>query len=119
MAGLFRPCLDLNQRNPFMAIYLIQNSIWWTEYVGLAGIRMDTYPYPDKDMMTEWNRRMAEEYPGFTIVGEEWNMNQAIVSYWQKGKLNLDGYQGNLPSLMDFPLQNAVSSALRKKEPAD
>ncbi len=112
--GWFVPTMpDLNQRNPFMATYLIQNSIWWTEYVGLAGIRMDTYPYPDKDMMAEWNRRMAEEYPGFTIVGEEWNMNQAIVSYWQKGKLNLDGYQGNLPSLMDFPLQNAVSSALR------
>lgn len=106
---------DLNQRNPFMAAYLIQNSIWWTEYVGLAGIRMDTYSYPDKTMMAEWNRRMKEEYPGFNIVGEEWHMNQAIVSYWQKGKLNLDGYQGGLPSLMDFPLQSAVSSALREE----
>ncbi len=114
--GWFVPTMpDLNQRNPFLSTYLIQNSIWWTEYVGLAGIRMDTYPYPDKMMMAEWNRRMAEEYPRFTIVGEEWSMNQAIISYWQKGKLNADGYQGGLPSLMDFPLQNAVSSALREE----
>jgi len=114
--GWFVPTMpDLNQRNPFVATYLIQNSIWWTEYVGLAGIRMDTYPYPDKIMMAEWNRRMAEEYPGFNIVGEEWHMNQAILSYWQKGKKNLDGYRGELPSLMDFPLQNAVSSALREE----
>ncbi|MDX2415153.1 MAG: alpha-amylase family glycosyl hydrolase, partial [Bacteroidales bacterium] len=63
---------DLNQRNPFMAEYLIQNSIWWIEYVGLEGIRMDTYPYPDKDMMAEWNIRVLKEYPGFNIVGEEW-----------------------------------------------
>ncbi len=106
---------DLNQRNPFMAAYLIQNSIWWTEYLGLAGIRMDTYPYPDKWMMAEWNRRMHEEYPGFTIVGEEWTLNPAIVSYWQKGKVNSDGYRGELRSLMDFPLQSAVSTALREK----
>jgi len=65
--------------------------------------------------MAEWNKRMAEEYPDFTIVGEEWTMNHATVSYWQKGKQNPDGYQGGLPSLMDFPLQNAVSSALREE----
>jgi neopullulanase len=107
---------DLNQRNPFMATYLIQNSIWWTEFVGLAGIRMDTYPYPDKTMMAEWNKRMAEEYPDFTIVGEEWgDLNPAIISYWQKGKSNIDGYQGNLKSVTDFALQNAVSSALREE----
>jgi glycosidase len=106
---------DLNQSNPFMANYLIQNSIWWTEYVGLAGIRMDTYSYPDKNMMAVWNKRMSEEYPGFSNVGEEWNQSQAIVSYWQKGKMNPDGYRGELFSLMDFPLQNAVSSALREE----
>lgn len=114
--GWFVPTMpDLNQRNPFMANYLIQNSIWWTEYLGLAGIRMDTYPYPEKGIMTEWNRRMAEEYPDFTNVGEEWTMNHAILSYWQKGKQNPDGYQGGLPSLMDFPLQNAVSTALKEE----
>lgn len=107
---------DLNQRNPFMATYLIQNSIWWIEYAGLAGIRQDTWPYPDKNMMAEWTRLVLEEYPDFNIVGEEWSMNPAIVSYWQKGKANSDGYKCYLPSLMDFPLQNAASTALRTEE---
>ena len=107
---------DMNQKNPYMAEYLIQNSIWWIEYAGLAGIRMDTYPYPDKYMMAEWNRRITKEYPYFNIVGEEWSLNPEIVSYWQKGQNNKDGYDGELPSLMDFPLQNAVSEGLKEKE---
>lgn len=115
--GWFVPTMpDLNQNNPFMETYLIQNSIWWTEYVGLEGIRQDTWPYPDKHMMTRWTARMLEEYPRFNIVGEEWSMNPAIVSYWQKGKKNIDGYECHLPSLMDFPLQSAVSRGLTEKE---
>ena len=115
--GWFSPSMpDMNQRNPFMAEYLIQNSIWWIEYAGIAGIRMDTYPYPEKHMMAEWNRRVLKEYPDFNIVGEEWSLNPAIVSYWQKGQNNRDGYEGELPGLMDFPLQNAVSEALNEKE---
>jgi neopullulanase len=114
--GWFVPTMpDLNQRNPFMATYLIQNSIWWIEYAMLSGIRMDTYPYPDKHMMAEWNLRVLEEYPYFNNVGEEWHNNAAIVSYWQKGKKNLDGYDGQIPSMMDFPLQDAVSRALRQE----
>lgn len=115
--GWFVPTMpDLNQRNPFMAKYLIQNSIWWIEYVGLEGIRQDTWPYPDKNMMADWTKRVLEEYPDFNIVGEEWSLNPAIVSYWQKGKVNSDGYQCFLPSLMDFPLQSAVASALKNEE---
>ena len=115
--GWFVPAMpDLNQENPFVAEYLIQNSIWWIEYAGLAGIRMDTYPYPDKHMMAEWNRRVKAEYPDFYIVGEEWSLNPAIVSYWQKGQHNRDGYDGELEGLMDFPLQSSVSEALRSEE---
>lgn len=118
--GWFVPTMpDLNQRNPFLAKYLIQNSIWWIEFVGLEGIRQDTWPYPDKHMMADWTRRVLEEYPGFNIVGEEWSLNPAIVSYWQKGKMNADGYECFLPSLMDFPLQNAAGSALRNPESWD
>jgi glycosidase len=107
---------DLNQRNPFLANYLIQNSIWWTEYLGLNGIRMDTYPYPDKYMMAAWTKRMLEEYPNFYIVGEEWSMNDAIVAYWQKDHKNQDGYVSYLPGLMDFPLNNAVVHSLNDPE---
>lgn len=115
--GWFVPTMpDLNLKNPFMANYLIQNSIWWIEFVGLSGIRMDTYPYPYKVAMADWNKRVLEEYPDFNIVGEEWSENPAIVSYWQRGQTNSDGYQGDLPSLMDFPLQNALSRALNEPE---
>lgn len=115
--GWFVPTMpDMNQRNPFLLNYLIQNSIWWTEFVGLDGIRMDTYPYPDKFAMAEWTNRMLEEYPGFYMVGEEWSMNPATVAYWQKGKLNQDGYVSNLPGLMDFPLNNAVVQSLKNPE---
>jgi len=115
--GWFSPGMpDLNQRNPYMAKYLIQNSIWWIEYAGLAGIRQDTYPYPDKEMMADWNKLVLEEYPQFNIVGEEWVTNPGIVAYWQKGQINRDGYQGFTPSLMDFPLQNALSRSLTERE---
>lgn len=107
---------DLNQRNPLMANYLTQNSIWWIEYAHLAGIRMDTYPYPDMDYMTEWTRRVMLEYPHFNVVGEEWNGNPAIVAYWQRDKQNPNGYTSYLKSLMDFPLQEAMRKALTNEE---
>ncbi len=107
---------DFNQRNPLVAEYLIQNSIWWIEYLGLAGIRMDTLPYVDKYMLADWSRRLLDEYPQFNTVGEEWSLNPLVIAYWQKGKLNRDGYTSDLPSLMDFPLQYALASALREEE---
>lgn len=115
--GWFVPTMpDMNQRNPLMANYLTQNAIWWIEYLGLAGIRMDTYPYPDMDYMTEWTRRVDEEYPGFNVVGEEWYGDPSIVAYWQEGKNNANGYTSDLKSLMDFPLQVAMVDALNAEE---
>ncbi len=116
--GWFVPTMpDLNQRNRFMANYLTQNSIWWIEYGQLNGIRMDTYPYPDMDYMTEWTQRVMEEYPNFNIVGEEWFEEQpAIVAYWQKDKINPNGYTSELKSLMDFPMRYAVEKALMAEE---
>jgi glycosidase len=107
---------DLNQRNPLLADYLTQNALWWIEYLGLSGIRMDTWPYPDKHYMSEWSRRIMQEYPEFNIVGEEWTDNPAAVAYWQRGQENRDGYVSHLPSLMDFPLQNALRWGLVSAE---
>ncbi|WP_281614562.1 glycoside hydrolase family 13 protein [Flammeovirga sp. SubArs3] len=106
---------DLNQKNPLLANYLIQNSIWWIEYANLGGIRQDTYPYPDPDFMTEWTRRIMQEYPNFNIVGEEWTSNPALVSRWQKGKENQNGYVSYCPSMMDFPIQEALINSLNKE----
>ncbi|MBL4673287.1 MAG: cyclomaltodextrinase N-terminal domain-containing protein [Arenicella sp.] len=111
--GWFVPTMpDLNQRNPYLANYLIQNNIWWIEFAGLVGLRVDTLPYADKNFTAEFNARILAEYPNLNIVGEEWTTNPAVVSYWQSGKLNQDGYDGGVPSLMDFPLQQALVLAL-------
>lgn len=107
---------DLNQRNPFMSTYLIQNSIWWIEYSHITGIRQDTYSYPFKEFMTDWSCAIRNEYPNFYIVGEEWVENPAIISYWQEGKQNADGNNSCLPGLMDFPLCFALHNALREEE---
>lgn len=107
---------DLNQHHPFLKNYLIQNSIWWTEYAKLDGIRQDTHPYPFKDMMADWCNRVGEEYPGFNIVGECWLPYPAAVSYWQKDQTNRDGYNSNLPAVLDFPLYDALKAAFHEPE---
>ncbi|MDO9275925.1 MAG: glycoside hydrolase family 13 protein [Lutibacter sp.] len=110
---------DLNQRNPLLAKYLIQNSIWWIETLDLGGIRQDTYPYSDKQFMSDWAGAIMKEYPNFSIVGEEWSTNPLLVGYWQEGAKNKDGYKSNLTSTMDFPMKNAIVDALNEAESWD
>lgn len=107
---------DMNQRNPFMANYLIQNTIWWIEYADLDGLRIDTYPYSDKAFLTNWSKAVMEEYPKLNMVGEEWSTRQAVTAYWQKGQNNKDGYKSYLPSLMDFPLNNAIIEGVKEND---
>ncbi|MFY8273336.1 glycoside hydrolase family 13 protein [Pseudoalteromonas sp. SSDWG2] len=107
---------DLNQRIPELSTYLIQNSIWWVEFAGLSGIRIDTNSYSDKAFMARWSQAVMDEYPQFNMVGEEWTENAGIVAYWQSGKKNMDGYESHIKSMMDFPLQSALVKALN--EPA-
>ncbi len=118
--GWFVPQMpDLNQNNLLMSKYLIQNSIWWIEYADLYGIRQDTYSYPFKDFMKDWTCAIEREYPGFNIVGEEWVNDPSIISYWQKGKVNNDGYTSCLKSLIDFPLNKSISQAITQEESWD
>jgi len=118
--GWFVPTMpDLNQKNPYMAKYIIQNSIWWIETIGLGGIRQDTYPYPDKNFMSNWAGAIMNEYPNFSIVGEEWSYNPLLVGYWQNGAKNKDGYVSNLKSTMDFPMQKAMIDGINEVESWD
>lgn len=102
---------DLNQRNRHVARYLIQNSIWWIEYAGLNGIRQDTHPYADFDMMSDWCAEVAAEYPDFNIVGETWYGNAPAIAYWQKDSKLSAPRNSNLRTVMDFPLMGAMSKA--------
>jgi glycosidase len=103
---------DLNQTNPLVANYLIQNNIWWIEYAGLSGLRIDTYSYSDSAFLTQYTKRLMDEYPHLNLVGEEWSTLVPVVARWQRGKVNFDGYTSSLPSLMDFPLVEAMRTAL-------
>jgi glycosidase len=107
---------DMNQRNPFMANYLIQNTIWWIENADLDGLRIDTYPYSDKNFLSLWSKAVMNEYPKFNMVGEDWSTRQAVTAYWQMGQNNKDGYKSYLPTLMDFPLNNALIEGLKEND---
>ncbi|MCG2583721.1 glycoside hydrolase family 13 protein [Massilia sp. TS11] len=103
---------DMNQSNPFVATYQIQNSLWWIEYAGLSGLRLDTFGYSDSAFLTQYTKRVMDEYPNLTMVGEEWSRNPVFVSHWQTGKQNFDGYRSYMPSMMDFPMSETLREAL-------
>lgn len=109
---------DLNQSNPLVLKYLIQNAIWWIEYAQLDGYRVDTYPYNDKDGMAKWCKAITEEYPNFNIVGETWMYDPAQIAFWQKDSKvgEIENYNSNLPSVMDFMLYENLPKALQEEE---
>lgn len=107
---------DMNQRNPLVATYEIQNAIWWVEEVGLCGLRVDTYGYSASAFIGEWTRRILQEYPLLNIVGEEWSDNPVVQAYWLRGRINADGYVPQLPSVMDFVLHGALRKALTEPD---
>lgn len=101
---------DLNQLNPHLMKYLVQNSIWWIEEAGIDGIRMDTYCYADIDAMGRWIDAVKAQYPDFQIVGECWFGNTAGEQFWQSGSPLARGLgmDSRLEVVMDFPLMLAV-----------
>lgn len=103
---------DMNLRNPDMLQYFKQWAIWWIEYADLDGLRVDTYPYVEKEPAAEWCKAIMEEYPNFNIVGETWTRPASNVAYWQANARNADGFNSNLPSVMDFPVEEAIRQAL-------
>ncbi|NOR28473.1 MAG: alpha-amylase [Lutibacter sp.] len=108
---------DLNLDNPYLATYLIQNSIWWIEYANIDGIRMDTYPYPNnKNVMANWIKMVETEYPNYYIVAET-AMGDKVSSYvyWNNGTLNRDGYISNIKSLSDYALYYNLIKAFGKE----
>jgi len=118
--GWFSPNMpDLNQRQPLLATYLIQMSVWWVETAGLSGLRTDTYSYSDRAFLARWSQRLLQEYPHLNMVGEEWSPHPAIVSYWQRGKRNHDGYVSSMPGMMDFPLHGALLAGLSETDSHD
>jgi glycosidase len=109
---------DINQSNPLVLNYLIQNTIWWIEFAELDGLRVDTYSYNDKEAIATWTKKIMEEYPNLNMVGEIWMHDQALISYWQKDSPigAIDSYNSELPSVMDFTLHDAIMQAFKEPE---
>ena len=107
-----RTMADMNLDNPYLLRYFQQWAIWWIEYSGLDGFRVDTYPYNEKMPMSEWCKAVMTEYPNFNIVGEVWTSSIPQLAYWQGGNYNKDGFNSNLKSIMDFPLHDAIRMAM-------
>lgn len=104
---------DLNQRDPFLATYRIQNTLWWIEYTGLDGIREDTYPYADQAFLAAWAKAILNEYPTFNIVGEIWDDQPAYTAMFQTESRLPRAFETNLPAVMDFALAEAFRKYLR------
>ena len=103
---------DMNLDNPYVLQYFKQWAVWWIEYADLDGLRVDTYPYNEKYPMSEWCKSVRAEYPNLNIVGEVWTCNVPQLAYWQDGNPNRDGFNSNLPCIMDFPLQAAICQGM-------
>ena len=114
-SGWFVPSMpDMNLDNPFVLKYFQQWAVWWIEYAGLDGLRVDTYPYNEPEPMSQWCKAVTDEYPRMNIVGECWDGNIPQLAYWQKDHPNPNGFNSNLPSIMDFPLESAIKRALNE-----
>ena len=114
--GWFVPTMpDLNQRNRHVAKYLIQNSIWWIEYSNVDGIRQDTYPYADYDMMIDWCNAVYREYPDYNIVGEAWLNNPVGTAFWQTNSRLNTRKDTRLKSVMDFRFMGLAYSAFSEE----
>ena len=106
------PMPDMNLENPDLLKYFQQWAIWWIEYADLDGLRVDTYPYIEKQPGAEWLKAIRNEYPNINIVGECWTRPAPAVAYWQSVAKNFDGFDSNLPTVMDFPTEEAIRQAL-------
>ncbi len=109
---------DMNENNPMVINYLVQNAIWWIESADLDGMRVDTYPYNDKAGITEWVTRVLQEYPQLNIVGEIFMHDTAHIAYWQKDSAigAIQGFNSNLPSVMDFPLHDIIPQVFNEDQ---
>lgn len=106
------PMPDMNLENPDLLKYFQQWAIWWIEYADLDGLRVDTYPYVEKKPGSQWLAAIRKEYPNINIVGECWTRPAPAVAYWQSGVKNFDGFDSNLPTVMDFPVEESIRQAL-------
>lgn len=113
-AGWFTPFLpDLNQRNPYVANYLVQYLIWNTEEFGIDGWRVDTYFYNDPNFLNRTNRDLLREYPSITVFGETLVESPVTAAYFGQNNFNVP-FKHNVQGITDKPLMTVMVDALNQ-----
>ena len=102
---------DLNQRNPFLANFLVQHAIWTTEYFGIDGWRVDTYKYCDEAFLNRVNKALETEFPGITIFGEAWVNTPIANAYFTQNNLNTP-FKHNANGVIDFQVCFGMQAAM-------
>jgi neopullulanase len=105
---------DLAQENPLVAQYLLQNALWWTESSGIDGFRIDTFPYVPRTFWAYYLKNLYATYPNFFAVGEIFNVEPTVTSYWAGGHKGFDGVDTLLTTPFDFPMQNAINKVVNE-----
>lgn len=118
LEGWFADALpDLNQDDEEVRRYLIQNTLWWVGVTGMDGVRQDTWPYVPRSFWRDWMAAIKHEYPDLTVVGETWDGNPSLVSFFQGGAVGFDGIDTGVDTLFDFPLFYAFRHAFGEGKP--
>jgi glycosidase len=116
MDGWFVPTMpDLNERNPYVQNYLTQNHIWWIEYAGIDGLRLDTYPYNEPAYMADWATKLKAEFPSLSIFGETLVNSVPAQAYFTQGNTVNRGFDTQLPGVTDNMMKNTIYEALNGK----
>jgi neopullulanase len=110
-----RRMADMNENNPYVQNYLTQNHIWWIEYAGVDGFRLDTYPFNDATYMADWAKKVKAEYPNFSIFGEVLDDEVSFEAYFTQGNTVNRGFDTHLPGITDAALKDAIAEALNGK----
>jgi len=109
---------DLNQNDAEVARYEIQNTLWWIARTGIDGIRQDTLPYVPRGFWRDWTAAIRDHYPNFNVVGEVFDSDPALVSFFQGGRKQFDGIDSGVDSLFDFPMASTIRDVFRGAAPA-
>ncbi len=109
---------DLNVDDPHVAKYLLDNAVWWMELGGLDAFRLDTFPYSSRKFWSGWHKELFRIYPTTNTVGEVWNFDPTITSFFEGGRKQWDGIDDELPTMFDFPLYNTIRDVLVRNKPA-
>ncbi|NVK04446.1 MAG: cyclomaltodextrinase C-terminal domain-containing protein [Flavobacteriia bacterium] len=105
---------DVNQRNPHVANWLIQNSIWWVDMYGVDAFRIDTYAYPDQQFMADLDSILLDRYPDFFIFAETW-VHHEPTQYWFMRENQDRVFNSHLQSVTDFQFYFALKEALTQE----